>query len=82
MNNDKLAFDITIDGLVKYAKKCAKDPVTKTMNPIEGSYLMTNSLATALLYKAEDNLTDCRQLMIEAIDDALEKVKGVGSVDE
>lgn len=74
--NDKLAFNITLKGLKTYAQKCEKDPVMKMMNPIEGSYLMTNSLAVALLYKSDNHLEDCRELMIEAIDDALEQVKG------
>ena len=42
--NDELALDITIEALGKYAKNCEKDPIAEVMNPIEGTYLMTNSL--------------------------------------
>jgi dihydroxyacetone kinase-like predicted kinase len=72
--NDELALDVTIEALGKYAKNCEKDPIAEVMNPIEGTYLMTNSLAVALLWKADENLDDCRQLMHEAIDDAFKKV--------
>ena len=72
--NEQLAFDITIEALGKYAKNCEKDPVAKVMNPIEGTYLMTNSLAVALLYKAESNLNNCRELMHEAVDDAFQQI--------
>jgi hypothetical protein len=45
------------------------------MNPIEGTYLMSNSLAIALLYRAENHLEDCKDIIIEAIEDAYETIK-------
>ena len=45
------------------------------MNPVEGTYLMSNSLATALLYKAEDYEEYCKEIIIEAIEDAYKEVK-------
>ena len=78
--NDELA--ITIEALGKYAKNCEKDPIAKVMNPIEGTYLMTNSLAVALLWKADENLDDCRQLMYEAIDDAFKQVSNTNKKED
>ena len=75
MKNEKLAFDLTIKSLEGYAKKCTKDKNKKMMNPIEGTYLMTNSLAIALLYRAENHLEDCKDLIIEAIEDAYKTIK-------
>tara|TARA_X000000950_G_C13579573_1_gene522926 strand:+ start:315 stop:572 length:258 start_codon:yes stop_codon:yes gene_type:complete len=74
-NNEKLAFDLTLKSLEGYAKKCTKDKNKKMMNPIEGTYLMTNSLAIALLYKSENHLEDCKDIIIEAIEDAYKKIK-------
>ena len=45
------------------------------MNPIEGTYLMSNSLAIALLYRAENHLKDCKDVIIEAIEDAYKTIK-------
>lgn len=79
MNNEKLAFNITLDGLGNYATKCKKDPITKTMNPIEGSYLMSNSLAVALLYKAEGHIEECKDILHEAINDAYHQITGANN---
>jgi DNA-binding protein YbaB len=75
MKNEKLAFNLTIKSLKDYAKKCTKDKNKKMMNPIEGTYLMSNSLATALLYKAEDHEEYCKEIIIEAIEDAYKTIK-------
>ena len=75
MKNEELAFDLTINTLERYAKKCIKDKDKKMMNPVEATYLMTNSLATALLYKAEDYEEYCKEIIIEAIEDAYKEIK-------
>tara|TARA_B100001057_G_scaffold52002_1_gene46176 strand:+ start:1350 stop:1595 length:246 start_codon:yes stop_codon:yes gene_type:complete len=75
MKNEELAFDLTINSLKSYAKKCTKDKDKKMMNPLEGTYLMSNSLATALLYKAEDHEEYCKEIIIEAIEDAYKEIK-------
>ncbi len=75
MNNEKLAFDIAIKSMEDYAKQCKKEKNHKMMNPIEGTYLLVSSLALGLLYKSDDFLDDCKELMHEAIDDAFKIVK-------
>jgi dihydroxyacetone kinase-like predicted kinase len=75
MTNEKLAFNLTIKSLKDYAKKCTKDKNSKMMNPIEGTYLMSNSLAIALLYRAENHLKDCKDVIIEAVEDAYKTIK-------
>ena len=67
MKNKKLAFNLAIKSLEDYAKKCTKDKNSKMMNPIEGTYLMSNSLAIALLYRAENHLEDCKDIILSLI---------------
>ena len=73
MSNEKLAFKLIAKSMEDYAKKCDKED--KDMNPIEATYLLANSLATALLYKAEGHKDKCLVLIHEAVNDAFLSVK-------
>jgi len=73
MSNEKLAFKLIAKSMGDYAKKCDKED--KDMNPIEATYLLANSLATALLYKAEGHTDECLTLIHEAVNDAFLSVK-------
>ena len=73
MSNEKLAFKLIAKSMKDYAKKCDKED--KDMNPIEATYLLANSLATALLFKAEGHTDECLTLIHEAVNDAFLSVK-------
>jgi len=65
--NDKLAFNLAVEMMRKYAKECEKDKKTKEMNPIIGTYQLINQLAIGLIYKA-DGWEDA---ILDVIDDAI-----------
>ena len=71
--NDKLAFELAVDMMVKYEKKCEKDSKTKTMNPIFGTYHLINQLATNLL--AMGKADGYESFVLEIINDAINDAK-------
>ena len=73
--NDKLAFELAIDMLGKYAKNCEKAPGKGSMDPILGSYLLMHQLCIGLFYKAEGFENELTEIMNDAINDAKDTVK-------
>ena len=71
--NEELAFELTLKTMKDYVQKCDKQD--DIINPIEATYLLTNSLASALLFKAEGHTDECLTLIHEAVNDAFLSVK-------
>ena len=72
--NEELAFELTIKTMKDYVQKCDKQD--DIMDTIEATYLLTNSLASALLFKAEGHTDECLTLIHEAVNNAFLSVKG------
>lgn len=73
--NDNLAFNLMTHSMNEYANKCEIDKDHGMMDPLQATYFLVNNLATALFYKAEGHMELCEEIILEAVQDAFEKVE-------